>query len=411
MSSPIQLRGRAALRNLSDDPSERITDNVMLPRPPRWLLEQVDWGAYSKAMSMSTVSVEFNNPNFMPHVIWRILKQFRGTEYTDGCIIDVSTATHTTNEDEITPKASKPSIKGRKPINVRPQAKRPHGKYRAFGRSVEVHLAINLDTAFKGESRRLYRIKFFSTNMQVPGCCSEDHSDVRKITRFMYKLLQLGYAAVPAPPPGFEAVQRIITEGGENALLHAMPSDISSVAVGDIRIYSRNYTMHYTPLTEDRVGGEQARGLHLQDLNHYILTHEDVVEGWLERFGLVSRGVNVEYTGTSETANRRLQYIFTTPQLIREGTHDRERKSQVTKVFLEGSGKMNFEFTNNYYWEDCLWRLFGFMHQSFRSEFIKPRMSTTPSRANADRIASYFAQDMSVDRIAAFLTDINSDGE
>ena len=409
------LTGRAAHRWLDGhDDGGATPSTALLESPPAWLLNAIRWADYTAAMSMSTVSVELNNPHFIPHVIWNILRQFRHVEFADyGCILDVSSATHTTNEEDLNP-ASKvhKERKGRKPINEKVAPKRSHGQFRAFGRSVEVHLRIKLDEPFKDQYERMYRIKFFSTNMQVPGCCSENHSDVKKITRFMTALLERGYATIPPPPSGFEVIQKALTDAGEERLRYATSADYDDIVVGTIRVYSRNYTFHYNPLVGEKApnGIEQARVIHLGELDSYIRNEAGLVRSWVEGCGLLT--VVGEYTGISETANRRLQYVFNTPQLIRPGSADLSKKSQVTKAFLEGSGKLNIEMTNNYYWHDTLWRILCFMDKMFTLPFIKPRMSTALSRRQAGNIeALYFSRAIGESEILMYLVGINSESD
>ncbi len=403
-------------RNLTGLAAKRSIDDTVVPTreflryPPGWIDEFLRLGDYNAWMSMSTVSVRMNNPKFSPHVIWCLLKEFRGVQFTDGVIHHVSSANDTTNENDINPPAVLPKPKkGRKSINPKQAPKRPHGCYKSFGRSVEVRMTLNLDTPFKGVMSRDYCVKFFSTNMQVPGCCSESHEDVVKITNFMLYILRCSYAMVPAPPPGFARMQQRLIECGERPLVYASPRDYEMIERGPIHIYSRNYTFHYRPLVENRnPNSEQTNNLHLRKLYEFLLNNPTQVQTWLNRVGLPN--VTCEFTEISETANRRIQLLFYTPQYT-PGQGDAVKKNQVTKAFIEGSGKLNIELMNCYYWHDPLWRILCFLNFLFLPDLIRPRMSTDFSLKNVQEVDKLYQKPLLASDILSFIADVHSDDD
>ncbi len=358
---------------------------------------------------MSTVSVDINFSNYAPKIIYHMLKAVKGQRFDDGQIDQVSTATATTNEADLNPKPIEAPKRGRDTINPRQAAKRPHGNFKSFGWSVECVLHIPLETPFKGETWRKYTTKVFSNKIQVPGCYTEDYSDVYRIARFLIRILKQGYAGVLRQPPGFDRFLDRLDSYGEQRLCYADSHDFEQVELGKRETYSRNYTVHgplvhanSASIEEDKNNPQQA--IHLRNMyDELSYNDQSLIAAWRQRAMLEQ--VQMEYVATSENTSRRLQFIFTTPQYA--AANNRTVRHHITKAFFESSGKINIELTNNYVWPDVIWRIISFLSNLFNREFYRPRMLIANS-GNIDRMKGFFAKTINDDELTRFVSSMCS---
>jgi hypothetical protein len=381
---------------------------VLIDHPPAWFLEQVPWHKYTAWLAMSTVSVNVNFHNYSPNVIWYMLSAVHNVAFEDGTITKVSTATKTTDIEDLEPPKPAPPKRGRDSINPHQERKRPHGNYAAFGWSVEVKLSIPLAVAFKGQTVRPYTIKIFSNKIQVPGCYTEDYSDVFRIANFIIRLLREAYSCVPEPPASFQALQKRLVVLHEQPLFYARASDFNGVQIGKRETYSRNYVVH-GPLVTDNdalaANNDITSAVHLRDMHAQLMNSDrDLIQEWATLARL--NRVDIEYVATSENTSRRLQFIFYTPQI--QGPNDRIARHHITKAFFESSGKINIELTNNYEWPDVLWRIIAFLNHLFDESFYKKRM-ITPSSTKDPRYAEFFREFISDDKIREYIVSLMSD--
>lgn len=380
------LGGRALLREIEPTDQSTLLHNV-----PQWIRDLDVIDNYDRRMSMSTVSYRFNNPAFNTTAIWHLISHLKNVPFELGRVIEVSSADATTDPNEGKP-VRLGSRKGRHPINPRVEPRRAHGQFKSFGTSIELKVEVNLE---KGPDFnpallvREYKVKLFATNIQIPGCGNEDLSDVRRVIALIDRIFDTIYQRVKNPPVEFLRLQTLLSEVGENELKYPKPTDYENIERGNIRIYSRNYTFHYRPLVSDiSASGQNSRAINLDKLTKYLQGNDEMTREWEIRSGL--SGVCLVYNKSSDSSNRRVQFIFRTPQFCQE---DSNRGSQMTKAFVESSGKVNIELTNNYYWRDTLWRIFAFLSNIFGPQCahtVEPRMPSTISKYTLPEIRAQF---------------------
>lgn len=400
------LEGKSLLREL--EPTDQVT---LLANVPQWIRAMDVAHKYESRMSMSTVCYMYNNPAFNTTAIWTMMSNLKLVDLGIGMILDVSSADATTDPTEGKPVSTGPR-KGRNPINPRVEPRRAHGQYKSFGTSIELKLLVRLDKGpdFNPALReREYKAKLFATNIQIPGCGNEDLSDIRRVIMLIDNIFDMVYRNVRTPPPGFTRLQQMLRDVGENPLKYPTPDDYDNVARGKIIIYSRNYTFHYKPLVDDiDEYGQNRYAINLDKLTRFLKNNPDLTRSWEEKCGL--KGVLIAYTKSSDSSNRRAQFIFRTPQYSRESSN---RGSQITKAFVESSGKINIELTNNYYWRDTLWRIFGFLSHLVGPYCVEARMSSNISRTTMEGPirAMYAKVDNRIDEstVCAYLAEIATD--
>jgi hypothetical protein len=367
-------------------------------------------------MSMSSVSVEFQ---LLPAILrgwFHCIKAFRKVDVPDyGMVLDVSDAYNTTKEKDLLPSvppAEVPRPRGRKPITPRKEPNKPHGDFRAFGRALEVCVNMYLPISFKGSNHREYTIKIFPNKIQVPGCFDEDHRDVKKIVEFMFYIFRQGYANVPPPPIGMDFVMGELVRRGMQPLICMHPRDIDTLRVGNIEVYSRNYTFHYKPLVENvyiESPKDQKYVLNIDDINEYVTSKSEEMHMLKNKYGI--EFMTIEYTGISETSNRRLQFIFDLPKRSDTKTN----MERLTKAYLEASGKLNIDLGNNYINTDNLWRIFSIISHMIESRFIQQRMPTGSAQHTSKIVYSLVGQPRTDQTIREFIskqiTPVTSDDE
>lgn len=396
---------------------EEVNSDYPTRQIPSWVGRLINLDNYRFHMSMSTVAVQMNFPNFNSVTLFNSGKNYRNIVYEftapngtkcKGFVKDLSTANGSSEEAaEVTPP---PSNKGRKPFVHRNPTKRMHGAFRSFGTSMEVKLTLEVAT-FKTDNvvaMRDYIVKVFSNNIQIPGCLNEDHDDAKRIASLLSCFFRDIYSSIPAIPAGFYAFQTRLVSYGEKPLLYPNARDIGELKMGDVITYSRNYTFHYKPLV-DAVNemGMQINSLDLHRITTYCINNESLNE-WCERSGIGQ--VQISFSDSSDTSNRRIQLIFNTPQ---HNHKENSRNPDVTKASIESSGKINIQLSNNHCWRDVLWRIITFIDNIFHIPSATiPRVAPEISGKTIEHHRAMFDREFSPEEVANYIhTYVFSDNE
>jgi len=366
------LTGNAALRRMQDyyilgpDGLKIAHDIRIMDGTPDWVKKLVpDFEQKFKVwMSMSTVAVPIDQiPDFSSKTFVNLIDN---QTYANGRISKQRCYDTSSEEAEVV--KNKQPGRGRRPIqSERPSKSRSYGVYPSFGTCLQCTLEVPVaDQQGNASSLREYCIKLFGNNIQVPGCTTEDFRDINQIVKLLDEILQKIYGDLPEIPSMLHEIQEGLARRllGELTFLSS-PEKPFELNPKDVLIYSRNYNIHYLPLTESEKT-DNPLSIDPIELFTFLQDNPDLIIQWLQEAGL--HAVAIEHQPDSENTNRRFQFLLIAPKTIPD-----PKNKHISKIFFEISGKVAINLANNYYWEDIIWRFIIFVTKIFSVVTLKPK--------------------------------------
>ena len=370
---------------------EEITDIRPSRSVPGWIKEMGYEGTYTAAqLPMSTISVPIHNLTFGSDALAQMLN---AGSYKHGillCRLNRNGISYLPGYDIRKDKEQKENHRGRKAHkNIKP--KRQFGPEPSFGTSTMLYIQIRYrpnvdvpsiagktvlelfdkdnDTSGEDFITQNYKIKIFATSFQVSGAKMEAFEDVYRISLLVANLLVYAYNNIPDVPDGFDILQAEHIKYGEPPFACPPPNDIKKITFGPPKILLQNYIFH--PLRLNQPNGKDY-SVNLAQLYTFLTTEKEEINTIIENCGLIQ--IQVSYYQPSDNTKHRLQILFITPKI------DSSLYSTTTVIYI--SGKIGISLANEYFWKDILWRIFGFISQVIKPEFIRPKVHLSRNKQN-----------------------------